>query len=65
MKTEKTFWVVTSCYIFEKPFFLISWDSCLFDLTSDTAIRLNFETEKSISDFWRTLKNELKINPIR
>lgn len=59
---KENVWVVTPYSITEKPSSLTSQEyECLLDLTSDTALRSKFETMKSISDFWCTLKDEFKI----
>ncbi|GBO02164.1 Zinc finger BED domain-containing protein 5 [Araneus ventricosus] len=54
--------VVEPNSISKKPSSLTSQEyECLLDLTSDTAITSKFKTEKSISDFWCTLKDEFKV----
>ncbi|GBN83817.1 Zinc finger BED domain-containing protein 5 [Araneus ventricosus] len=59
---QENVWVVEPYSISVKPSSLTSQEyECLLDLTSDTAITSKFKTEKSISDFWCTLKDEFKI----
>ena len=46
----------------EKPASLKSQQyECLFDLTSDSAIKEKFATKKSLSEFWCQLKDEFKV----
>ncbi|GBM45681.1 Zinc finger BED domain-containing protein 5 [Araneus ventricosus] len=55
-------WVVEPYSISKTPSSLTSQEyECLLDLTTDTAITSKFKTEKSISDFWCTLKDEFKV----
>ncbi|GBM11275.1 Zinc finger BED domain-containing protein 5 [Araneus ventricosus] len=59
---KENVWVVEPNSISKNPSSLTSQEyECLLDLTSDTAITSEFKTEKSISDFWCTLKDEFKI----
>ncbi|GBN87938.1 Zinc finger BED domain-containing protein 5 [Araneus ventricosus] len=59
---QENVWFVEPYSIYVKPSSLTSQEyECLLDLTSDTAITSKFKTEKSIGDFWCTLKDEFKI----
>ncbi|GBL69514.1 Zinc finger BED domain-containing protein 5 [Araneus ventricosus] len=59
---KENVWVVEPYSISKKPSSLTSQEyECLLDLTSDTAVTSKFKTEKSISDFWCTLKDEFKV----
>ncbi|GBN59959.1 Zinc finger BED domain-containing protein 5 [Araneus ventricosus] len=59
---KENVWVVEPYSISKKTTSLASQEyECLLDLTSDTAIKSKFKTEKSISDFCCTLKDEFKV----
>ncbi|GBM26989.1 Zinc finger BED domain-containing protein 5 [Araneus ventricosus] len=60
--SKENVWVVEPNSISKKPSSLTSQEyECLLDLTSDTVLTSKFKTEKSISDFWCTLKDEFKV----
>ncbi|GBN66542.1 Zinc finger BED domain-containing protein 5 [Araneus ventricosus] len=59
---KENVWVVEPNSISKNPSSLTSQKyECLLDLTSDTAITSKFKTEKTISDFWCTLKDVFKV----
>ena len=61
-KIKEKFWVLNSYSVSEKPACLtLQQYECLIDLTSDSAIKEEFATKKSLSEFWCQLKDQFKV----